>query len=204
MDMIDLSVHGVAGLHMSLSYLFDLELPQSLRPLLRTLNVLHLRSSRGADRQDWKSIRTNYLKRVAVQQKYYNASASSHRRKAQRDNVLFLLFSGTAIAIGAYKFFAHGLHLSEAEPGPWTKVFEIVGIIGPILAVGILSYSAAMDREANAVTFRETRTRIDDLERRIAAAKSRNEMERLVVETEQVLLGENAAWFSRRTFKGVS
>lgn len=198
------SVEGVSGLHMSLNYFFDVELPQRLRPLLRTLNVLHLKSSRQADRGNWKPVRDTYLARVAVQQEYYGKNAPMHERKAKRNNWLFLLFSGAAIATGVYKFATHGLHLGEAEAGSLAGVLEIIGIVGPILAVGILSYSSAMDHEANGETFKETKARIDDLARQITAAKSRNELERLVVETERVLLGENAAWFSRRTFKGVS
>lgn len=197
------SVNGVNGLHMPLDYLFDVQLPQRLRALLRTLNVLHLRSSRNADRSNWKPVRESYLARVKEQQDYYGTKGPAHERKARRDNRWFLVFSGAAIAVGVFKVVEH-LVAHEGGSHTLTALLEIIGIVGPILAVGILSYSSAMDHEANGETFKETKARIDDLYRQITVAKSRNELERLVVETERVLLGENAAWFSRRTFKSVS
>jgi len=52
--------------------------------------------------------------------------------------------------------------------------------------------------EARIETFGETVAFLERQRRVIATATSRDEYDRLVVETESVLLGETANWFSRR------
>ena len=70
------SVLSVSGLRLYLHYLFTLQLPNRLKPLLRTLNVLHLESTRSAP-ASWEARRDLYIaNRVGDQIAFYEQSGS--------------------------------------------------------------------------------------------------------------------------------
>lgn len=70
-------------------------------------------------------------------------------------------------------------------------------------AVGGLSWAAVLDSEARVETFGET---LDFLKRQrpfLEQATSAAEFDRLLLETETILLGETTNWFSRRSNTGL-
>lgn len=74
----------------------------------------------------------------------------------------------------------------------------ILAIVLPVVAVSGLSWAAAFDCEARIETFAETGGFLRRQRPVLEMADTEAEFERLLVETEMVLLGEIANWYSRR------
>jgi len=211
---INRSVLSVAGVHMYLEYLFRLKLPPSFRALMRTINVLHLRSSNpkpkwfpGDDR--WQAIRDHYLEHrlrspQSGQIEYYRRSVQTERDQRGLFQRIFAVCSVLAILATFSEIIIVGAPggasmLSE----PASAAIGVLTVVLPVLAVGVLSWSAAMDYTARVNIFREMENWLKDQADRIQDTKSEHEFMRLAATTELRLLGETAEWYSRRSYTGV-
>ncbi|MES2659302.1 MAG: hypothetical protein V4689_11850 [Verrucomicrobiota bacterium] len=192
------SVQAFARHHVYLSHLFQLPFHRGLRPLLRTLNVLHLRSSSRRDAENWKARRDSYLRTRLTgadgQISYYKRTHANAHCGLRAARAVFYLCSGFA-------FLCTVLKLAHFQPTEWFGAFAIVL---PVLAVGGLSLAAAFDLEARHNTSEEMLADLEILENALTVASSEREFTRLLLETEARLLGETANWFSRRSFTGVA
>ncbi len=202
------SVSALAQARCTLEYLLDLPMPLSLRPLLRTLNVLHLQDLR-MPQQPWQDRRTAYVQSRLRnpdqgQLAYYQAKLKQARRWLSLARWGFYLSS-----IGA--FTATGLKLSM-KFSTWhlAATFDpavslgFLAVLLPVIAVAGLSLAAAFDLEAREHIYDETLKFLEQQTRLLDAAVSENEFSTLAVETERRLLGETANWYARRAFTGIA
>ncbi len=210
------SVRSLKGLHVSLDYLFALPLPERLQPLLRTINVLHLRATRkSSSRKDWQKARTEYVRRrfdddPAQTQKgqlsYYSGEVTEARRKLKWARWAFFVGSIGAFIATLLKFsvLKHWLEIDSVPHGPLEMVLGSLAILLPVIAVAALSLAAAFDLEARRHTYEEMREFLLEQRERLEASQSRREFECFLQDTELRLLGETATWYSRRAFVSVA
>jgi hypothetical protein len=188
-----------------LAYLFFLPLPEKLRPLLRTLNVLHLRDSSLLQNASWQAGRDQYVRRRlddpnGGQLAYYEGksrSATASYAWAQRG---FLLCSALAMSATALKLWV----VLRDEKGNIETILGMLAVILPLLAVAALSLAASFDLEARAHTYCEMLVFLKKQKVLLKCAPSLPAFEKLALETEARLLGETANWYSRRVFTGVA
>jgi hypothetical protein len=185
-------------------------MPDRIRPILRTLSVLKLRSTRPHRDEPWDALRDEYVgKRLDDEQSgqipYYTKALATERPRLQNATRLFGVFSVLAIGATVVKVLAitpttgHALELPQ-----WlTPALGVLAIILPVLAVGTLSLAGAMDYEARTHTFGEVLTFLRRQRELLRHAVTRREFEGLMLETEARLLGETANWYSRRSYLGV-
>jgi hypothetical protein len=200
------SMNAVAEVHIYPEQLFRLPLPRNLRPLLRTISTLHLRSTYAGRDQPWHDRRDEYVSnRVDHQKSYYDKELTKAEKYLsicqsvfQVFSVLAILATLTKLGLLVYIMIAHGKVPLASE------MLGTLAIVFPVLAVAGLSWAAALDYEARAETYRETRNFLDRNHGAFERADTPEEFERLVVETESVLLGEVSNWFSRRASTGVT
>jgi hypothetical protein len=186
---------------------FDhLPLPASLRPVLRTLNVLHLRATRGLASTPWTDHRRDYLQnRVFRRQakddpgqvRYYLRELRKAGLQVKQARVAFL-----AGSLGA--FAATAIKLSVAPTGAVSALLGGAAILLPVLAVAAMSLAAATDLEARDHTFREMLEFLRAQRHRLRRSPAPNAFRHLALETEAHLLGETAAWHARRAFTGIA
>lgn len=202
------SLGAMLTIHVYLEHLFALPYPPALRPLLRTLSVLHLRSSRrepGA----WQSKRDTYLKvRVMEQIDYFEVTMAAARRSMDYALCTFVLCTGLAVIATSAKLLvslsAGWFGLPHDLEELTTQVLGAAAITLPVLAVAALSLAGAFDREARFHTHSEMFRFLTLQRAHIERAQSEREFVRLLLETESRLLGENANWYARRSFTGVA
>ena len=197
------SVLAVRTLPEYLDYLFLLPYPATLRPLLRTLSVLHLKESRRLSAGAWEEKRAQYLtSRVDHQRAYYTKQGQAAARDVKVSFWAFVVCTLFAVLATSGKLAVVAYNWEGAEQfTPW---LGILAVSLPVLAVGAISFVAALDGEARAHTFEEMCRFLTDQGRRIEHAEDEREFTDLVLEAETRLLGENANWFARRSFTGVS
>lgn len=204
------SVMPLAGVPRSLRYLFELPLPDELRPLLRTLNVLHLAGLAGVG-GTWQARRQTYVdqrlrKPGGGQLDYYAGQLGRARFWLKVARLTFVAGSAGAFAATAAKL---GLvfewwHLDGATHGFFAGAAGALAVFLPVVAVAALSLAAAFDFEARVRTYAEM---LEFLRRHTAlleAAVSENEFATLALQIEARLLGETANWHARRAFTGVA
>ena len=173
------SLRAIGNLHLYLDYLFWLPFPARLQPLLRTLNVLHLRSTRPSRDADWKPLRDSYVAiRLDDEKKgqipYYRRELKRDQRRLSIANATFFVCSLFAILATGIKLvvtlgethlcslftmLATAIKLGESNPeaAAWLPGFlGLLAIVLPVMAVGALSYTAAMDTAARVHTYAET------------------------------------------------
>lgn len=208
------SVRSVGQRHVYLEHLFNLPLPASLRPVLRTLNVLHLRDTRHVPQQPWEPLRDAYVKTRLIdhpensnhQIPYYRreaAKAFKWNRLAQR---VFNVCSVGAFGVSLIKLLVK-CHCPILSSLPYDETQNLCGalaVILPVLAVGALSLAGASDLEARTYTFEDMHEFLKAQKDHLEAASSEREFDRLMIETETRLLGETATWFSRRSFTNIA
>lgn len=201
------SVLAVGQLHVYLDYLFSLPIPDSLRPLLRTINVLHLQETRSFNRSTWSSVRDGYVEDRLVGRRgqipFYKRESGKAQRQLWWAHRTFVVCAVLAMIATVIKL---ALCWEEA-PTPSAVASGAIGVLAvilPVLAVGALSLAAALDLEARYHTFREMHEYLVTQERHLRDARSEREFSRLVLETESRLLGETVNWFSRRSYTGVA
>lgn len=218
------SVKALRGIHVQLGYLFSLPFPPTLRPLLRTINVLHLASTRSPasppqsanatpdaassrEPNPAAAISSGYLaQRLEQQIIYYRDNLSAAKRHYAIASRTFYTCTSLAFVATSLKLLAicHVLHFPGGHDHPMVSAFGALAILLPVLAVGALSLAASFDLEARIHTFEDTHDFLLQVQPRIAAARSTVELSRLILETEARLLGETANWASRRSFANVS
>lgn len=196
------AIHGVQG---EPGHLFSLPLPDSLRPLLHTLSVLHL-AARRAMRAEWRVVRDEYLdSRLAPQVAYYMRDAHRARLRLRWAHGTFLAASGAAFVATLTKWWMHhGHHAESLGPLPLNAaLLGALAILLPLLAVAGLSLAASFGLEARAATYADMVAFLRRHEMALRSARSEREVTLLLSEAEARLLGETAMWYARRTFTGV-
>lgn len=205
------SVAAIGPIHLYLEPLFTLPFPATLRPLLRTISVLHLRATHhSAGTGSWQEMRDTYLaKRLTdpefhAQLPYHRQVLQKSKRSLRRAHHAFLFCTIAAFLATAAKlvssFAGHASHgTSVAE-----SILGSLAIILPVLAVAALSLAAAFDLEARVHTAEEMIAFLDQQKNHLKHAGSPREVARLLLETETRLLGEVANWQSRRSFTGIA
>jgi hypothetical protein len=199
------SVQATARVPGDLAYLFWLPLPLSLRPLLRTLSVLHLVEDRQAT-GDWPSARNAYVEnRIDTQRQYYRRDAIRSRRRLRLARFTFLAGSVTAFAATLAKVLLHSHVVADplGDEQFSATALGTLAILMPLVAVAGLSLAASFGLEARVHTYAEVADFLEHQEKRLRAARSQREFTSLVGETEARLLGETATWYARRSFTGV-
>jgi hypothetical protein len=162
-------------------------MPGELRPLLRTLNVLHLQGRRALDPAGWKARRDRYVSERLKQPKkgqidYYDGELAGARGRLKLARGAFYIGSGGAVV----------------------ATLGFLAVLLPVVAMAALSLAASLDLEARTHIYEEM---LDFLKAQTALlnqAGSENEFAALAVETESRLLGETANWYARRAFTGVA
>lgn len=204
------SVIPLAGVPRALSHLFELPMPPELRPLLRTLNVLHLAGLRSLA-GNWTDRRQAYvderLRKPRVGQlAYYADKLKDARAWRSCARATFYLGSIGALLATAAKLslVLHWWHVSPAAHDLAAPVFGFLAVFLPVLAVAALSLSAAFDLEARVHTYQETHDFLREQNRLLDEAATENEFASLALQTEARLLGETASWYARRAFTGVA
>jgi hypothetical protein len=196
------SVQAFGGVHVYLEHLFALPFPAELRPLLRTINVLHLRSAR-TDKAPWEEKRKTYVEMRLTspigQIEYYtrNASRAAHWLK-------FYQWTFFVCSLGAILSTATKLALIHRDDEHVKAALGGLAIALPVLAVAALSLAAAMDLEARKHTYGEMLEFLHEQKNRLNQAPTERDFVRLLLETESRLLGETTNWHSRRSFTGVA
>ena len=205
---INRSVAALGHLRMPLDYLFRLRLPEELRPLLRTLNVLHLHHGRNNPPADWQALRDAYLRERLTdpdpaqgQIAYYDGKIRKEQRALRRADRLFNGLSIAAIAAVGVKLatVAGLIHWPAPMAAMLPQALGVLAVVLPVLAVGVLSWAAAQDYEGRIATFSEMRRFLQRQEKALRGLRSRRGLHQRVEETELALLGETAEWYARRS-----
>jgi len=189
-----------------LGHLFALPFPHQIRPLLRTINVLHLRSTRGQTPTDWKTVRDHYVvHRLNDQLEFYRRDIERLTHRVAQAKTAFWFF-----AILAFLFTSVKLALSIFVPEDdhsldlWLPAFGLFAVVFPVLAVAVMSWSIAMSYEGRLHTYAETHRFLNGAHRvNLETAQTKAEFEHLLVETELRLLGETLNWYYRQSFAEV-
>jgi hypothetical protein len=206
------SLKALGNLHIYPEHLFALtpHIPE-LRGLLRTLNVLHLRSTRHNTPDNYAADCKAYLKQ-RMEGTGSNNQIRYHTDKSRSTE------DNNRLAQGAFKAFsiaAMGVTVCELlMKGPLHHFYEqyhwLGGILGffavmlPVAAVAGLSLAAAFDWEATHYESASLKQFLVDQQKLLEQVGSFNECKRLVLETESRLLSKELNWFTRRSFLGVT
>jgi hypothetical protein len=205
------SVGAIGRFHLELEYLFTLPFPDVLRPLLRTLNVRHLQSTRQADITAWDAERDAYIRKRLLlprngQIDYHKRTMSKARVGLRAARWTFLTASLLAIVATLLKLLitGHWVPWDHALEETSTAILGGLAVVLPVLAVAALSLAAAFDQEARYHTSKEMLEFLLVQTDLLKSAGSPREFSRLLLETESRLLGETANWYARRAFVGVA
>jgi hypothetical protein len=206
------SVLAMASVPTYLSYLFTLPMPETLRPLLHTLNVLHLRESRELSPDTFPVRRERYtcdrlLKAGSGQIAYYDGKLKSAKRWLMAATVVFLAGSVFAFVATSLKLVLHHGAIPEIVDPQREELTHWLGslaILLPMLAVAGLSLAASLDLQARVSTYREMRDFLQVHGEHLREAASEREFAELAIEAETRLLGETATWYFRRSYTSVA
>lgn len=215
------SVLAFGQYHVGFDHLWQLNLPDESRHLLRTMEILQLRETRLQTCTDWKDCRTAYLQKRLIGQSpdfktrrkeknaqinYYRSEFTSAKKKYHFAHKFFTFASLAAIAATFLKFSLVAMICcnDHFHPDVFKAILGFLGVILPVVAVAALSLAAAKDLEARSHTFQEMRHFLIHQAKLLKNAASEREFAKLLHETESRLLGETVTWFSRRTFTGIA
>lgn len=202
------SLQAVGRLPVYLNYLFSLPFPADLQPLLRTLSVLHLRSSAGGKGQPWEPLRDSYVQKrftgLNAQLEFYERESNAAQRYRKLAQQTFVLFSVGAMIAALVKLLVSFGYLSMLPRDLTGIVGGSLAIVLPVLAVASLGLAAAFDLEARAHLFWDMLAFLEIQKDCLTSASSEREFAKLLLETESRLLGETLTWFTRRWFTGVA
>lgn len=200
------SAKALLSLRLYPDYFFRLPLPQALRPLMRTMNVMLLAHTRNSAHHDWQAARDSYIKtRIASpasgQIAFYDQAAHRAEKWATIAHRVFWTCSTITVVATLMEllhcFDCDFLHLDG-------RFLSLLAILMPVVAVGALSLSAAFDLAARHHTFSDMSHFLTKQQENLRNAVTEREFIKLVHETETRLLGETANWYSRRSFTGVT
>jgi hypothetical protein len=203
------SVRAYGMLPGTLRYLLTLPMPDSMRPLLRTLIVLHLRAVRGVAGRDCNKEVQEYLQRrlndpnpLFGQIAYYAGKHREAKRHAEWAGYAFATMSVLAMVATGAKLM---LKLLDA-PVAYSlgDGLAIAAVMLPVLAVGVLSFTAALDMEARSHTFAQMHQFVVRQARQMEGVSSASEAAASAAETESRLLGETVTWYSRRAYTSIA
>ena len=222
---INRSVRALGTLHLPLDYLFRLRLPEGLGALLRTLNILHLHSTRAQRDQPCGPALAAYLQArlrdpdpKKGQIAYYRSRLAGDQWRLRRSNRTFVVCSAAAILATGLKLLtlAGLVHLPTDYAAALPGVLGVLAVVLPVLAVGALSWAAAHDYEGRIHSFQAICDYLDGAsaaldalfpdqpatgaDAPIDAAAARRVIEGIELE----LLGETAQWYTRRAFAKVT
>lgn len=207
---ISRSMRTISALHFYPEYLFALQIPEPLKPILSTLCVLHLRSTRSPPTQSWQEQRDQYLHRrlrnpMTGQLAYYSGTLRRARLWHKWVPRLFLCSSLIAILATTVELLwaTKALH-SPGQNLPWEELLGCLAIVMPVVAVGFLSVAASQDIEARVHVYSEMLAFLEQQTGRLEQAVSEDDFLDALVETETRLLGETASWLVRRSFMTVT
>jgi len=196
------SVGSLKAYHVHLDYLFTLPFPDSLRPLLRTIDVLHLASSKDGP-GSWQEERAHYLAQrfdgPNGQIRYYSTKLAQSKRKLRLASRFFYGATATAVLATGIKL---ALILTGHHHPP--SALGVLAILMPVIAVGALSLAASFDLEARVHTYQEMLDHLTGIRPLFDAATTERAFTHLMLRTEYRLLGETAHWASRRSFTSVT
>lgn len=201
---------ATASVHTSLNFLFHLPMPALLHPLLHTLNVLHLRSTRPEAGDPWEPKRDAYvdahLAGTAGQIQYYTHALPRARRSLACFRRAFLAFSilGILATGGKLAALVYDMEGGAVDTERLAGILGMLAILMPVFAVAALSLASSRDLEARVHTYEEMLDFLNVQLEQLNSATSEREFVRLMLETESRLLGETANWYSRRSFTGVA
>ena len=205
---INRSVQCLGQLHTPLDYLFRLRLPPELTPLLRTLNILHLSTTRQSRGEPWQDLRDQYVRRRLSdsdpnqgQIAYYEQSSAKEKRHLARANRVFNWLTVGAIAATITKIAMSMTYLSVPV---LEKGLGIAAVGFPVLAVGAISWAVAQGYEARVKQFCEMASYLRVQREALRLATGPRTFCRRLQETELRLLGETAEWYARQTFRSVT
>ncbi len=196
--------------HAGFAHLWTLNLPASVQPLIRTMEILQLRETRIRTCDDWSDCRNAYLETrltaPRAQLEFYAKSAAKADRQYENAQKIFTYSARSAIAATTLKllFILCYVLFHHSDIAFAKAVLGFFGVLLPVIAVAALSLAAANDLEARSHTFKEMHTFLTRQAELIKNASSEREFSKLLTETESRLLGETVTWFSRRSFTGVA
>jgi hypothetical protein len=203
------SVRAYGRLPGTLRYLLALPMPDSLKPLLRTLVVLHLRAVRGAVGEDYRQELERYrderLKNPDPRRgqiAYYAGKQSEAKWHARWARRAFKTMSVMAmLAAGAKLVFKLG---GVPVAGGLGDGLAIAAVLLPVVAVGVLSYTSALDIEARWHTFAQMHSFAERQALYMVGVSSPGEAASIAADTESRLLGETVTWYSRRAYTSIA
>jgi hypothetical protein len=220
------SVLPLASVATYLSHLFTLPMPESVRPLLRTLNVLHLRESHRLSPDTLAQRRDEYIRQRMLDEKsgqipYYRRNLKSATRWLKVANGLFVAGSVSAFLATLFKLIVHRSSKSGVVwttlNAAWSRlgsgalnddllshVLGSFAILLPVVAVAALSLAASLDLQARVSTYREILDFLEEHHELLKQATSEREFGELAIEAETRLLGETATWYFRRSYTSVT
>ena len=136
------SSRALEGHQLYLQYLFRLPLPHHFRFLLRTLNVLHLRSTWSLRNDAWQPRRDYYIvNRVDDQIRFYEQRLAEDERRLWTCKWAFTICSLLAIGATLLKLL---VTIQSHPPETLLTILGSLAIILPVLAVSGLSWAAAL------------------------------------------------------------
>lgn len=201
------SVLAYGNLPGRLTFLRHLPVPDSLTPLLRTLNVVHLVAVRNAPADSWRQALENYVRQRldtddGGQIPYYRQKQASAKTWATVAASFFAVMSLAAFFATLAKL---GMKLERLDNVPWRAIAAgVFGIWSPVAAVGALSLAAAHDVEGRRHVFSDQFKFLVAQRVRLMRASAALEAASLAAETESRLLAETATWYARRAFTSVA
>jgi hypothetical protein len=181
-------------------YLFTLPMPESLRPLRRSLCVLHLQATRNVDPAEWPGHRDNYLRsRVEDQQRFYTKALGKWRRHQTYARRTFVAFTAVAVIAAILKFL-----LSFLDVHVDVSLAAMAAILAPVIAVAALSLSASLEHDFLVQAYSKALEFLQGRKELLEVASSEREFTALAMEVETYLLGETVAWYTRRAHTEVT
>jgi hypothetical protein len=203
------SVLPLANVKTYLSHLFTLPMPDELLPLLRTLNVLHLRESHQLSTATFEQRRREYIDKRLLDKRsgqipYYQDRLTPAEFWLTAANWVFRVFSFLAIVASFVKLIHVAGQHSALEADGVGHALGTMAILFPVVAVAALSLAAALDLQARASTYRKTLAFLNSHLKLLEQATSDAEFSELAIEAESRLLGETATWYFRRSYTGVT
>jgi hypothetical protein len=220
-----LSLKEVPG---RLTHLFSLPLPETVQPLLKTLNVLHLAEVQTRSTPAWTETRDRYVReriedRGSGQLPYYTRSTRQAEGWLHLAHRAFFVASLLAFAATLLKLILVSISADSNDPSHLSKsataaieVIEVIEVIAaievagflavilPLLAVAALSLAASVDLEAQVKTYRKMVHDLQVQKQLLTNAASERAFVSQALETERQLVGETLAWYWRRSFTSVT
>ncbi|MFN9198085.1 MAG: hypothetical protein ACK5WR_08445 [Planctomycetaceae bacterium] len=208
-----LSLKEVPG---RLTHLFSLPLPETVQPLLKTLNVLHLAEVQTRSTSHWTETRDTYVHgRIedsrSGQLPYYSRSTRRAEGWLHLAHRAFFVASLLAFAATLLKLILVSISADSNDPAHLSKsataAIEVAGFLAvvlPLLAVAALSLAASVDLEAQVKTYRKMVHDLQVQKQLLTNAASERAFVSQALETERQLVGETLAWYWRRSFTSVT